>query len=89
MITPWAMVAHGQVQWAAGITEEPVGGHVVVGRPAFDVPALARDMAEALRNIGRPGIGANALSAVDVALWVLKARLLRLPVAANVPVAES
>jgi L-alanine-DL-glutamate epimerase-like enolase superfamily enzyme len=54
---------------------------VVVGRPALDIPALARDMARALRNVGRPGIGATALSAVDVALWDLKARLLGLPVA--------
>jgi L-alanine-DL-glutamate epimerase-like enolase superfamily enzyme len=54
---------------------------VVIGRPAFDVPALARDMARALRNVGRPGVGATALSAVDVALWDLKARLLGLPVA--------
>jgi L-alanine-DL-glutamate epimerase-like enolase superfamily enzyme len=55
---------------------------VVIGRPAFDIAALARDMARALRNVGRPGVGATALSAVDVALWDLKARLLGLPVAA-------
>jgi L-alanine-DL-glutamate epimerase-like enolase superfamily enzyme len=70
--------------YAAGAARAVISdvlGPVVVGRPAFDVPALARDMAQALRNIGRPGIGATALSAVDVALWDLKARLLRLPVA--------
>jgi L-alanine-DL-glutamate epimerase-like enolase superfamily enzyme len=36
-------------------------------------------MADALRNDGRPGIGAMALSAVDTALWDLKARVLDLP----------
>jgi L-alanine-DL-glutamate epimerase-like enolase superfamily enzyme len=36
-------------------------------------------MAVALRNAGRPGIGFCALSAVDLALWDLKARLLELP----------
>jgi L-alanine-DL-glutamate epimerase-like enolase superfamily enzyme len=54
---------------------------VVLGRFASDIPAMARDMARALRNVGRPGVGATALSAVDVALWDLKARLLGLPVA--------
>jgi L-alanine-DL-glutamate epimerase-like enolase superfamily enzyme len=38
-------------------------------------------MARAVRNIGRPGIAAMAISAVDIALWDLKARLLALPVA--------
>jgi L-alanine-DL-glutamate epimerase-like enolase superfamily enzyme len=33
-------------------------------------------MQEALRNAGRPGIGAMAVSAVDIALWDLKAKLL-------------
>ena len=36
-------------------------------------------MVKALRNVGRPGIAGTALSAVDVALWDLKARLLQLP----------
>src|SRR5262249_46324337 len=33
----------------------------------------------ALRNTGRPGLGFCALSAVDVALWDLKARVLGVP----------
>jgi L-alanine-DL-glutamate epimerase-like enolase superfamily enzyme len=36
-------------------------------------------MAHAVRNLGRPGVAAHALSAVDVALWDLKARLLGVP----------
>jgi len=36
-------------------------------------------MCGAVRNLGRPGIAAHAISAVDVALWDLKARLLELP----------
>ena len=31
------------------------------------------------RNLGRPGIVSMAISAVDIALWDLKARLLDLP----------
>jgi L-alanine-DL-glutamate epimerase-like enolase superfamily enzyme len=53
----------------------------VVGRSAWDVPGANEAMSRALRNAGRPGIGGYALSAVDVALWDLKARLLQLPLA--------
>ncbi|MFI6809084.1 enolase C-terminal domain-like protein [Streptomyces luteogriseus] len=51
---------------------------LVVGHEAFDVPAANDRMSRALRNAGRPGIAAGAVSAVDTALWYLKARLLGL-----------
>jgi L-alanine-DL-glutamate epimerase-like enolase superfamily enzyme len=54
---------------------------VVVGRGALDVPGAAEAMARAVRNIGRGGVAATAISAVDIALWDLKARLAGLPVA--------
>ncbi|KES07794.1 mandelate racemase [Streptomyces toyocaensis] len=61
----------------------PVVGHelagLVVGHDAFDVPAANDRVSRALRNTGRPGIAAGAVSAVDTALWDLKARLLGLP----------
>ena len=38
-------------------------------------------MVRAIRNLGRPGICSMAISAVDNALWDLKARLLQLSVA--------
>ena len=52
---------------------------VVLGRDAFDVAGTAEAMARQVRNVGRPGIAAMAISAVDIALWDLKARLLGVP----------
>jgi L-alanine-DL-glutamate epimerase-like enolase superfamily enzyme len=43
---------------------------------AFDIPGLWLSMNRALRNAGRPGLGLMAISAVDQALWDLKAKLL-------------
>ncbi|MDY7087649.1 MAG: enolase C-terminal domain-like protein [Actinomycetota bacterium] len=47
---------------------------VVAGVGPDDVPAAWAAMQRRLRNAGRPGIGALALSAADNALWDLKAR---------------
>ena len=54
---------------------------VVTGRDAFDIAGIAEAMARQVRNIGRPGVAATAISAVDIALWDLKARLLGQPLA--------
>jgi L-alanine-DL-glutamate epimerase-like enolase superfamily enzyme len=64
---------------AASVVTDVLAG-VVLGRNAFDIPGASEAMARAVRNIGRPGVAATAISAVDVALWDLKARLLGLPV---------
>lgn len=45
-------------------------------------PAAWRAMTVAVRNIGRDGLAATAISAVDTALWDLKAKLLDQPLAA-------
>ena len=54
---------------------------VALGRDAMDLAAIWTDMGATIRNAGRPGAGMMAVSAVDIALWDLKARLLGLSVA--------
>ncbi len=46
---------------------------------ALDPPAAWRAMQRAVRNMGRDGLAATAIAAVDTALWDLKAKLLGLP----------
>ncbi|MFF7557791.1 enolase C-terminal domain-like protein [Streptomyces olivaceus] len=58
---------------------------VVEGGAVSSPPALWERMGARMRNAGRPGVGAMALSAVDVALWDLKARLLDLPLVHLLP----
>lgn len=48
---------------------------------AMDPPAAWRAMQRAVRNIGREGLAATAIAAVDTAIWDLKAKLLQLPLA--------
>ncbi len=48
----------------------------VTGRDAFAVEQRWRDMYAAVRNVGRKGLVSYAVSAVDIALWDLRARLL-------------
>jgi L-alanine-DL-glutamate epimerase-like enolase superfamily enzyme len=67
----WSYTAAAAAPVVTGILSD-----VVTGRSALDVPGANEAMARALRNVGRPGIGAMALSAADIALWDLKARLL-------------
>ncbi|MUT88978.1 mandelate racemase [Streptomyces sp. Z38] len=68
---------YGSAATAPVVRDELSG--LVTGHDAFDVPAAGDRMSRAVRNTGRPGIAAGAISAVDTALWDLKARLLGLP----------
>ena len=58
---------------------------VVRGRDALTPAASCHAMFTAIRNAGRPGLGAMAVSAVDIALWDLSARLLDVSLAQRLP----
>jgi L-alanine-DL-glutamate epimerase-like enolase superfamily enzyme len=52
---------------------------LLLGQDVFSIPALYARMVQAVRNLGRAGIAAMAISAIDAALWDTKARILGLP----------
>jgi L-alanine-DL-glutamate epimerase-like enolase superfamily enzyme len=61
-----------------------IGGllsEVVKQCDAADPPRAWRAMNGKVRNVGRDGLAATAISAIDVALWDLKAKLLNEPLA--------
>ena len=54
---------------------------LLIGTDAMAPPLAYMSMWHVIRNLGRPGICSMAISAVDCALWDLKAQLLGLPLA--------
>ncbi|MGH9716650.1 MAG: enolase C-terminal domain-like protein [Candidatus Acidiferrales bacterium] len=68
--------------YADASTAKLISSHlkdVVEGRDAMDVAGSWLAMIQSVRNLGQRGIASMAISAVDVALWDLKAKLLGLP----------
>ncbi len=74
--TGWTYGAAG----CAALVNELLGA-AVTGRDALAVPGSWEAMVRAARNATRAGAVGYAISAVDVALWDLKARLLNVPLA--------
>jgi L-alanine-DL-glutamate epimerase-like enolase superfamily enzyme len=75
---------HAGLGWTYGDASlrplvEGLVGEAVRGRDALDVPGTWAAMVSAVRNAGPWGLAMYAVSAVDVALWDLKARLLDVP----------
>ena len=66
---------------AAGVISDQLA-EVVRGHNAFDISAGWSAMHGAVRNIGNQGLAMQAISALDIAWWDLKARLLDVGLAA-------
>ena len=65
--------------YATGACKPLIEGELataIIGQSVFDTGAAWQAMVRAVRNIGRPGLVSYAISAVDAALWDLKATLL-------------
>jgi L-alanine-DL-glutamate epimerase-like enolase superfamily enzyme len=60
----------------------------VTGQRLDDLGRVWLELGAAVRNAGRPGIAFCALSAVDLSLWDLRARLLDVPLASLLPAAH-
>ena len=65
---------------AAALIAKPLRD-CLLGADPMDIPRLWQAMRRSLRNIGSPGVGMMAISAVDHALWDLKAKMLGVSVA--------
>ncbi len=61
---------------SAGRIVETVLADAIRGEDALSIGARWLAMSRVVRNLGRPGLVATAISAVDNALWDLKARIL-------------
>jgi len=72
-------IGYSYTSAAAGVVVAEQLVEVVVGRRPSEALQAWDGMARAVRNVGLPGIAAAAISAVDTALWDLRARLAGLP----------
>jgi len=89
-------LGYSYVDAAAARVVSSLLGPVLLGLAPMAIPTARAAMLRAVRNHGRPGLVACALSAVDVALWDLKAKLMDValatllgPARADVPVYAS
>lgn len=60
---------------AAATLIHDVLAQAAVGHQADAIGAAWNEMVAAVRNVGRPGIASTAISAIDIALWDLRAKL--------------
>lgn len=61
---------------SAAVAAQDLVESEVIGKDAFDIPGIHHALDILCRNWGRPGLASTAISAIDTALWDLKARLL-------------
>jgi L-alanine-DL-glutamate epimerase-like enolase superfamily enzyme len=61
---------------ASALIADELANKCLLGQAALDIPALYASMLAQVRNDGSRGVASMAISALDVALWDLKAQLL-------------
>jgi L-alanine-DL-glutamate epimerase-like enolase superfamily enzyme len=66
---------------AVRVVAQHIGEKCLLRESSFDISRLHASMIRQVRNDGSRGIASMAISALDVALWDLKARLLECPIA--------
>lgn len=69
-------IGYSYADVSTGKLIESLLAEMIKGMNAFDIPGVHAAMLHKIRNLGRPGIVSMAISAVDNALWDLKAKLL-------------
>jgi L-alanine-DL-glutamate epimerase-like enolase superfamily enzyme len=72
-------LGYSYVASAAATLVSELLSEALMGTDALSPPHAWERMRAAVRNTGYPGIASSAISAVDIALWDLKARLLEVP----------
>ena len=77
----WTGLGYSYTSDAAAGVINAVLAPAVLGHDALDTIASWQAMRRSVRNLGREGLAATAISAVDTALWDLKAKMLGLPLA--------
>ncbi len=73
-------IGYSYTDAAAAAVINSVLAEAVADLDAFSIPLAHEVMLRRIRNIGRAGLAATAVAAVDSALWDLKGKLLDLPV---------
>jgi L-alanine-DL-glutamate epimerase-like enolase superfamily enzyme len=74
-------VGYSYTHQSAVIVARDLMARQCIGADPLDINGIFAAMRHAQRNYGREGIAATALSAIDVALWDLKSKLLHQPLA--------
>jgi len=64
---------------AIAVVADQLAGKCLLRRPPLDIPCLHASMLQHVRNDGSQGIASMAISALDVGLWDLKAKILDCP----------
>jgi len=72
-------IGYSYASLAAGVLIKELLSEKIIGMNIFDIPSIVQQMIHAIRNQGRDGIVSMAISAIETALWDLKAKILNLP----------